>query len=83
MESTQLLEVRMSVAVEAIGKQVGNKLAAKLAGRKADIVDYQQIDFGVCRARIKIRRSSSQYIAAPAIGPDREPGKCRLSPLHG
>jgi hypothetical protein len=45
----------MRIAVETIRKQSLDLIAAKLAGRQADVVDDEQIDSLAIRARVKVR----------------------------
>ncbi len=54
-QPTQLVEVRMRIAIEAVRKQIFNVRATELAGRQADVMDDQQADLGTFRSRIEIR----------------------------
>lgn len=54
-QPTQMVEIRMGIVIKSICEEVFNKCTAKLPGRQADIVDYEQINPGARRPRIEIR----------------------------
>ncbi len=71
-ERAQLLEIRMSVIIQAIAEQVGNIVAAKLARRQADVMNHQQIRHTTIWPRIAVgRRLAHHFLGmAPAVCTD-------------
>ena len=55
-EPANLSKVVVRVGAELIAEQLVDPRAAELTGRQADGVNYQQVDVGICRARITIGR---------------------------
>ena len=50
------LKIVMFIRVKAVGKQLVDLRAAVFAGRQADTVDNDQVDAGIRRAFIAVRR---------------------------
>src|SRR5690606_34930077 len=63
----QFSEGRMRLAIQAIGKQPLDEIAAELSRRQTDVVNHQQIDDGVDGTLVEVRAGTMRGRPQPAI----------------